>query len=73
MQTATKIVPHIVLIYAALLSLSSFKSFMTKFAPLRTAERFGTIPNDESRKAGVTETRRKFFALSGGYPAALAL
>ena len=33
---------------------------------LRHAAEFGTMRTDEGRKAGVTETRRKFFALSGG-------
>ena len=42
------------------------------FTPLYPANEFDTILGDEGRKAGVTETRRKFFALSGGHPAALA-
>ena len=29
---------------------------------------FGIMCGDEGRKAGVTETRRKFFAIGGGYP-----
>ena len=40
--------------------------------PLRHEIIFGIIPRDEGRKAGVTETRRKFFALSDGSAVALA-
>ena len=46
--------------------------FSLEFTPLCPANEFDTILGDEGRKAGVTETRRKFFALSGGHPAALA-
>ena len=42
------------------------RAMLLRETPLRHAAKFGTIHGDESRKAGVTEMRRKFFALSDG-------